>query len=139
MKAFIYDFSGKPQMALAAYEKSAPLLEAEIQKWPDDPRYHSSLGIVYAALGRKEEAIRQGKRAVELLPISTDAAYGVPYELDLSIIHVLNGELDSAMDKIEYLLSIPSWISPGWIRMDLRLAPLYNHPRFEQLLKKYGG
>ena len=139
MKAFIYDFLGKPQMALAAYEKSAPLLEAEIQKWPNDPRSHSSLGIVYAALGRKEEAIRQGKRAVELLPISTDAAYGVPYELDLCIIHVLNGELDSAMDKIEYLLSIPSWISPGWIRMDLRLAPLYNHPGFEQLLKKYGG
>ncbi len=139
MKAFIYDFLEQPQLAMAAYEKSAALLEVEIEKWPDDPRYHSSLGIVYAALGRKQEAIRQGKRAVELLPISTDAAYGVPYELDLSIVHVLNGDFDSAIDKIEYLLSIPSWISPGWIRMDLRLAPLYNHPGFEQLLKKYGS
>jgi TolB-like protein/Flp pilus assembly protein TadD len=139
MKAFIYGFLGESYLARAAYDASVAPLEAEVQRWPEDPRYHSSLGIVYAALGRKEEAIREGKKAVELLSVSKDAFYGIPYEMDLSIIHVMLGNYDSAMDKVEHLLSIPSWISPAWLRMDFRYAPLYNHARFKKLMKKYSG
>ena len=35
------------------------------------------LGIIDAALGRKEEALREGRRAVELLPVEKDAIYGM--------------------------------------------------------------
>ncbi len=139
MLAFTYQFMGESHQALTAYEASVAPLEAEVQKWPEDPRYHSSLGIVYAVLNRKAEAIREGEKAVELLPISKDAFYGIPFALDLAIIHIMVGDHDTACDQIEHLLSIPSWISPGWVEMDLRFKPLYDHPRFKQMLEKYSG
>jgi len=139
MKAFVYDFTGESQLARNAYEKSLPLLEREVEKWPDDPRYHSSLGITYAALGRKDEAIREGKKAVELLPLSKDAAYGIPYVEDLAIIHIMVGDYNAALDQIEHLFSIPSWMSPKWIEVNLRYKPLYDHPRFKQMLGKFSG
>ena len=137
MKAFIYDFTEESRSARMEYEASIDLLEPEVQKWPEDPRYHSSLGIAYAALGRKEDAIREGKKAVELLPISKDAAYGIPYEQDIAVIYIMIGDYDVAVDKIEHLLSIPSWISPSWLELDLRFRPLYGHPEFKKVLRKY--
>jgi len=139
MLAFAHQFMGESHRALTAYEASVAPLEAEVQKWPEDPRYHSALGIAYAALGRKAEAIREGKQAVELLPLSKDAFYGLPYAQDLAIIHIMVGDHDIALDQIEYLLTIPSWVSPGWLEIDLRFKPLYDHPRFKQMLEKYSG
>ena len=70
----------------------------EVKQRPDDHRIHSSLGIVYAALGRNEEAIREGKLGVELFPVSKDALIG-PYRVeDLALIYVLVGEHDAVMD-----------------------------------------
>ena len=84
-----------------------------VKKHPDDPRYHSSLGIAYAGIGQKDEAIREGKKAVELLPLSKDAAYGIPYAQDLAVIYTMTGEHNAALDQIEHLLSIPSWKAQG--------------------------
>ena len=135
--AFVYDFIGKTELALEAYEASVPPLEAMVQKWPQDPRYHSSLGLAYAALGRKEEAIRQGKKAIELLPLSKDAEYGQAYEMDMILIYIMVREFDAAIDKIEFLLSRPAWLSIGWMKFDLRYRPLYGDPRFERIVRKY--
>jgi len=136
-RAFVYDFIGKPELAFEAYEASVPLLEAKVQKWPQDPRYHSSLGMAYAALGRKEEAISEGGKAIELLPLSKDAEYGQAYEMDMILIYIMVGEFDAAMDKIEFLLSKPAWLSIGWMNFDLRHRPLYDNPRFEKIIEKY--
>ena len=135
--AFVYNFIGKTELALEAYKASVPPLETMVQKWPQDPRYHSSLGIAYAALGRKEEAIREGKKAIELLPLSKDAEYGQAYEMDMILIYIMVREFDAAIDKIEFLLSRPAWLSNGWIKFDLRHRPLYGDPRFERIVRKY--
>jgi Flp pilus assembly protein TadD len=74
------------------------ILEQALKNEPEDPRLHGSLGIAYAALGRKEEAIREGTRAVELYPISRDAFYGIPYVLDLAFIYTLANEHEAACD-----------------------------------------
>jgi len=138
-KAFLYDFMGKSDLARESYELSVAPLEAMVQKWPEDPRYHSSLGMAYAYLGRKDEAIREGRRAIELLPLSKDAAYGQSYEMDMILIYIITGDYDTALDRIEFLLSIPSWMSVGWMKFDLRYKPIYSHPRFEKLIRKYSG
>jgi TolB-like protein/Tfp pilus assembly protein PilF len=136
LAAIAHEPLGETQRARELYETALPLLEAEVEAWPDDPRLHSSLGIVYAALGRKEEAIREGTHAVELLPISSDAFYGQPYEIDLAYIYTMTGEHDLALDRIEYLLSIPSILSPAWFRTDPVFKPLHGHPRFQNIVGK---
>jgi len=137
LSAFVYELMDEPARAHEAYESAMKLLEREVSVWPQDPRLHSSLGIAYAALGRKEEAIRKGKRAVELLPISKDAFYGIPYIQDLAFIYTLVGEYDEAIDQIENLLLIPSWYSVAWLQTDPRWDPLRDHQRFQKLLKEY--
>ncbi|MCK4836483.1 MAG: hypothetical protein KAT17_07590, partial [Candidatus Aminicenantes bacterium] len=126
-----------PQKARQYYKEAKKILEAEIKKSPNDPRLHSSLGITLASLGEKEQAIHEGKRATQILPISKDAVYGTPYVIELALTHTILGEYEAALDKIEYLLSIPSYMSPGWLSLDPRWDRLKNLPRYQQIMQKY--
>jgi tetratricopeptide (TPR) repeat protein len=139
LSAFIHEYLNKKDLAYKSYKAAKILLEKMIIEHPDDPRYHSSLGIAYAGIGQKEEAIREGEKAVELLPMSKDAAYGIPYVHDLAVIYTMVGEYDLALDLIEHLLSVPSWLSVGWLEMDIRFVPLRTQPRYKELLAKYAG
>jgi tetratricopeptide (TPR) repeat protein len=134
LSAFIYDYLGKTKLANESYRTAKALLEEEIRKYPDDPRYHSTLGIAYAALGFKDRAIVEGQKAVEMLPSSKDAVYGLSHEHDLALIYTMVGDHEAAINKLEFLLSIPSWISANWIEMDIRYEPLRAHTRFQDLL-----
>jgi serine/threonine protein kinase/tetratricopeptide (TPR) repeat protein len=120
-----------------AYESAREILERALENQPEDPRLRGSLGIAYAALGRKEDAIREGMRAVELYPISRDAFYGVPYVLDLAYIYTLVDEHEKACDQLESLLAVPSWVSVPFLGMDPRWDRLRDHPRFQSLLDEY--
>jgi TolB-like protein/tetratricopeptide (TPR) repeat protein len=139
LAGYAHRLLGEHEKSLRAYESARTLLETEVRQWPDDPRYHSSLGIAYAALGRKEEAVREGKKAVELLPVARDAFYGIPYVGDLAFIYALSGETEAAVEQLDYLLSIPSWFSVPWLRMDPQWNPIRNQPDFLKLLEKYSG
>ncbi len=135
-KAFIYDYLNEPQKALKAYAKSKGMLEEEVLIQPNDPRAHSSLGIACAALGLKEEAVRHGKRAVDLLPYSENAFYGVCYIQDLALIYLLIGDYDSALDQVEFLLSVHSWISIPFLENNPYWRRLQGHPRYQELKKQ---
>jgi serine/threonine protein kinase/tetratricopeptide (TPR) repeat protein len=137
LAAEVYELLGDEQRALAEYETARRILEAEVRAHPDDPRYHGSLGVTYAAVGRRDEAIREGKRAVELLPMTKDAVYGLPGVIDLAHIYTLVGEHRAALEQLEYLLTVPSWISPAWLRIDPRWNRLRDDPEFNQLLAEY--
>ncbi len=128
---------GEPELAHASYDSARAILEKELDAHPDDHRIHSALGFAYAGLGRKEEAIREGKRGVELLPVSKDALGGLYHVWDLAEIYTMVGEYKAALDEIEYLLSIPTEMSVPWLRLDPIWDPLRDHPRFEALLEKY--
>jgi len=136
-EATAYEALGQTEPASAAYEKARAVLETEAAEYPEDPRYHSSLGIVYAALGRSEDALREGNRAVELLPLSKDAMYGLSYLLDLAHIYTLLGDSDNALATIEELLAVPSNLSPPLLEVDPRWSKLRDHPGVQKLLKKY--
>lgn len=88
------------------------------------------------ALGRKEDAIREGKLGVELFPGSKDAMIGPSRVRDLAFIWLLLGEYAAALDRIEYLLSNPSWFSVPLLRLDPRWDPLRDHPRFQRLIEQ---
>ena len=90
------------------------------------------------ALARKSfQAARFALEKTELLPVSKDAMDGPAYVERLVWIYVMVGEYDAALDQIEYLLSIPSWVSGPYLRIHPRWDPLRSHPRFQKLLQKY--
>jgi serine/threonine-protein kinase len=119
--------------ALALYESARAQLEQEVKEHPDDSRYRPALGRAYAGLGRKEDAVREGERGVELLPISRDAFDGAVILEDLAAIRAQVGEADAALKIIEKLLAIPSYLSPALLRLDPKWAPLRNDARFRKL------
>jgi serine/threonine-protein kinase len=101
---------------------------------------HSSLGLAYAGLGRKADAIREGTRGVELMPISKEAWRGTFRLLDLAKVYTIVGEQDLALDALDELLSKPTdAISAALLTIDPAWAPLRQNPRFGDLLKKYSG
>ena len=135
--AFIYDYLDKQELALINYNLAIEILEKKIIEIPNDPRYHSSLGIAYAGLGKKEEAIKEGLKAEALLPISKDAMYGLGILQDLAIIYTMVGESDLAIGQLDQLLSIPSWFTPAWLGWEIRFAPLKSHPGYKEFLTKH--
>jgi len=135
-KAKIYGLLIRLELKQACYDSARIILEEKVQLRPSEAPFHSQLGIAYAGLGRKEEAIREGKKAVELLHVSRDAFKGPDYVQNLAQIYVMVGDYDAAIDQLEYLLSIPSsWISVPMLRIDPVWAPLRSHPRFQKLLE----
>jgi tetratricopeptide (TPR) repeat protein len=136
LEGLLYQFMNEPDHARASFDLARIVLEREAKERPDDARVHSSLGNVYAALGRKEKAIQEGKLAVELYPFSKDAYYGVYRVVDIAYIYTIVGEYDAALDQIEYLLSVPCWITVSFLRLNPVLDPLRDHPRFRKLLER---
>jgi TolB-like protein/Tfp pilus assembly protein PilF len=130
--ARIYTYMDKKKIAKKYYDEARSILETKIEEQPEHARFHSAVGIAYAGLGRKEDALREGKRGVELLPVSKDAMRG-PYRVeDLARIYVMVGEHDAAIDQLEYLLSMPGPLSIPLLQLDPAWGSLRNHPRFQK-------
>ena len=136
LAALTYEAMGQEKEAKRLFDEARRALEHEVQAYPEDPRYRSSLGLAYAGLGRKEPAVGEGQRAVELLPLSKDAFYGLPYPWDLAAIYAMLGDETAALNEIENLLAVPSWISPTWLECDFRFDALRENRRFQELLEK---
>jgi serine/threonine protein kinase/tetratricopeptide (TPR) repeat protein len=132
--ASIYGYM-KNDLAKKYYHEGLKIVEAKIRQEPDDARLRSALGIACAGLGRKQDAIREGKLAVDLLPVSKDAMRGICRVGDLARIYVMVGEFDLAINQIESLLSIPSKLSIDLLRLDPAWNPLRRHARFQKLLE----
>jgi len=120
-------------------EKAKRTLETAIKERPDDPRLRAALGLAYAYLGRREEPIGEGFRAVNLYPVAVDAAQGSTYVHNLARIYTIVGEKKKAIELLQYLLSIPTceyiWdlVSLPYLRLDPDWDPLRSDPLFQGL------
>ncbi len=106
----------------------------QLQATPDNAQRHMFLGLALAYLGRKAEAIAEGKRGLALSPPSQEAFGGTYNQHQLVRIYLLVGEPEKALDLLEPLLKMPYYLSPGWLRIDPTFAPLRGNPRFERLV-----
>jgi len=133
-KARAGGFAGDPQAARAYYDSAAVILEPRSRARPGDPTLHSTLGLVYARLGRREEAIREARRAVELVPAEKDTWYGVDMLRNLAVVYATLGQADSAVKQLKTLLSVPSWISVPLLRADPTWDPVRGDAEFQELV-----
>jgi serine/threonine protein kinase/tetratricopeptide (TPR) repeat protein len=118
----------------SAYESAREILEREAKNHPDDSRVHGSLGIAYAGLGRKADAVREGRKAVELMPISHEALRGAYRAEEYARICMMVGDDEAAVTTLEQLLSMPSDLSAVSLRLDPTWAPLRSNPGFKKFV-----
>jgi len=131
----IYDLLGEADTAKEHYRSAISLLEEMIAKQPENAFHYSGLGMAWAGLGRKDEAVKWGKKAVEMHPIQTDPwSSGEDILSDLALIYIEVDEPDKAIDIIETLLSIPSRLTRWRSKLDPFYDPLRNQPRFQKLI-----
>ena len=131
-----YSFMKNYALAEKHFKAAVNILKEKIKQNPDDSRLYTSLGIAYAGLGEKENAIREGKYGYELLPISKEAWRGTWRLLDLAKIYTMVGEHELALDAIEDLLKRPTdAISPWLLKLDPTWEPLRGNKRFMKLTK----
>jgi tetratricopeptide (TPR) repeat protein len=139
LQAQLYGLARQPQLEKSFYESAVKMIMAKIQQKPDEAFYHSSLGIAYAGLGQKQNAIREGQAGVDMKPVSQDAVDGFSRLENLAQIYAMVDEYDKALRLLEQLMSIPGDLGLGALRLDPAWKPLRDHPRFQALLRKYGG
>ena len=92
------------------------------------------LGMADAALGHKDEAIREGRRAVELMPVSKDAIRGPLLIQYLAVIYAWTGEKDLALEQLSVAARMPGHLSYGYLRLHPYWDPLRGDPRFEKIV-----
>src|SRR5262249_7784424 len=106
---------------------------------PGDATRHGQLGVILAGMGLKEEAINEGRKAVELLPESEDAFDGPQTTAALAEIYTWVGEHDEAFRLIDHLLQVPSGLTVHVLRLDPVWDPLRKDARFQALIEKYAA
>jgi tetratricopeptide (TPR) repeat protein len=110
-----------------------------LREAPEDPARHAQHGLILAALGQKEEAIKEGKKAVELRPESQDAFDGPQCTAALAQIYARTGEFDEAFRLLDHLLSVPNGLVVPILKLDPEWDPLRKDPRFQALIDKYAA
>jgi TolB-like protein/Flp pilus assembly protein TadD len=141
LQASIDLMQGNSAKAMVGLETTLPAFEAMVNASPEDHTRHARLGLLYAFMGRNEDALREGRRAVELKPVSKDAIDGPTMEAFLCLIYARLGTADEAIPLIERILARPGGVdyAPDGITLsDLRLRwewdPLRKDPRFQKIL-----
>jgi serine/threonine-protein kinase len=132
----VLQLMGQLDAARAHFDTARAFLERKVRSHPEEAPLLSQLGLVYAHLGRKEEAIEFAERAVEIQPPEVDALDGPGYVQTLAEVYAIVGETDLALDRLEYLSTIPCDISAPGLRASSSFSPLKDHPRFRALLEK---
>ena len=132
---------GKQTQAQKLFEMARPNFEKAVEEAPLSADRHANLGWFYAFAGRKNEAIREGRRAVELKPESKDAVDGAIMNCYLALIYARVGENDLAIPLIERLLKTPGAvdsvdysITVNDLKYRWEWDPIRNDPRFQRLI-----
>src|SRR5437016_5672635 len=139
LEGSIYMLQGDEAKARTALEHALVVSEQLLREAPDDPNRHAQHGVVLAALGQKEEAITEGKRAVELLPESRDAFDGPQVAAALAQIYASTGEPDEAFRLLDHLFAIPNGLTVPMFKLDPAWDPLRKDPRYQALIDKYSA
>jgi serine/threonine-protein kinase len=137
--AQMYRLQGDRRRMMAYADSEVAASDERLRGAPDDAQTYAFRGLALAYLGRKAEAIADGERALAAHPIARDAFIG-PYLQHLLVrIYIETGEPEKAIDRLEPLIKMPYFLSPGWLRIDPNFDPLRGNPRFQKLVAGTGS
>jgi tetratricopeptide (TPR) repeat protein len=139
LEGVLYLHQGDGVKARAAFERALVVSEQLLRESPDDAARHAQHGAILAALDQKQEAINEGKRAIELLPESEDAFDGPFMTASLAAIYTWVGEHDEAFRLLDHLLQTPNGLTVPVLKLDPMWDPLREDPRFQALIDKYAA
>jgi TolB-like protein len=125
---------GDEAAARQAFLAARAEVEKTARKQSDYGPVYTVLGLIDAGLGRKKEAIREGRRAIELMPIAKDSIDGAEVMKYLGVIYAWCGEKDLALEQIAATLRIPSTLSYGNLKLHPYWDALRGDPRFEKIV-----
>ena len=134
VQGLVARMKGDTVAARVAFTAARAQQEEAVRARPDDGPALCVLGLIDAALGRKEEALREGRRAVELLPVAKNALDGPDVLYFYAVICAWTGERDLAIEQLQTLAKIPGGPSYGELRLDADWDPLRGDPRFEKIV-----
>jgi TolB-like protein/class 3 adenylate cyclase/Tfp pilus assembly protein PilF len=133
-EGMVHRLRGDDAAAHNAFARARAEVEEIARKEPTYAEALSVLGMIDAALGKKAEAVREGQRAVELLPITKDALNGALMIQYFAITCAWAGEKKLALEQLAIAARIPSNVSYGHLRLHPYWDPLRGDPRFEQIV-----
>ncbi|MGH7938683.1 MAG: hypothetical protein ACRD5Z_12020, partial [Bryobacteraceae bacterium] len=125
---------GDPKEAQRAFSAARVAAAKTVQEQPDYAPAWSLLGMIDAGLGRKTEAITEGKRACELLPVTKDSWDGPIYVTNLALIYAWVGEKNLSLEQLSDSAKRPGGPGYGALKLDPTWDPLRGDPRFEQIV-----
>jgi tetratricopeptide (TPR) repeat protein len=127
---------GDAAAAEMAFNATRVEMESRVRERPDYAEAFSILGMCDAVLRRKEDALHNGRRATQLLPVTKDANTGGELLRNLAITYAWTGEHDLAINQFEELLSRYGPISYGQLRLHPWWDPLRGDPRFDRIVEE---
>jgi tetratricopeptide (TPR) repeat protein len=133
-EAVIARAKGDVAAAHDAFAAARPEVEKAESEDPSHGGTHAALGLVYAGCGLKEEALREGRRALELTPVAKNAVDGAGVLYFFAVICAWTGERDLAFEQLETLAKIPAGASYGDLRLDPNWDSLRGDERFEKIV-----
>jgi len=126
---------GDEPAARDAFANARKELEQIVREQPDYAAALCAIGVVDAALGNKQDALREGERAVELMPVGKSAIDGAMLVQYLAIIYAWTGDKDRAIERLTEAMKLPgSHVTYGHLRLNPFWDPLRGDPRFEGIV-----
>jgi TolB-like protein/Flp pilus assembly protein TadD len=124
---------GDQAAARAAFTSARTEAAKLVAGQPGYAEAHCVLGMADAALGNKEDAIREGRHAVELLPVTKDAIIGPLLVQNLALVYAWTGEKDLSLEQLAIAARMPGYLSYGKLRLHPYWDSLRGDPRFEKI------
>jgi TolB-like protein/Tfp pilus assembly protein PilF len=134
LEGLVARIKGDDAAAQLAFTAARAQQEEAVRARPDDGPVLCVLGLIDAGLGRKEEALREGRRALELAPITKDSLDGADVLYFYAVICAWTGERDLAIEQLETLAKIPAGVTYGDIRLNPDWDPLRGDSRFQKIV-----
>jgi tetratricopeptide (TPR) repeat protein len=125
---------GDKQKAQAVFAAMRKKVDATWGYKSKDAGYFAQVSILDSGLGRKEDAITEARRSVDLMPIAKDSVAGSGLVVSLALVYAWTGERDLAIDQLEIVAKIPAGPSYGDLRFNPCWDSLRGDPRFEKII-----
>jgi len=125
---------GSAEVAQTSLGAARTIFERMTIEQPDYPQAWAYLGLTDAMLGRRDDAVREGKRACGLLPYSKDSWIGSAWVTNLAMIYAWIGDKESALKQLEISGGAPTGISYGELKHNPDWDPLRGDPRFDKIV-----